>query len=320
MWGSAEIAAMATDLAEFLGGAIGLSLLLGLPLPIGLVITGAVTYGLLLLGRSGFRPLEMVIGGFVAMIGLGFVAELMIAPPDWSMFAYHAAVPSLPGDDSLQLAVGIIGATVMPHAIYLHSSLTQGRVPVLTDRDRRRVLRLSNIEVVLALSVAGLVNMAMLSMAAAAFSAGHAEVAEIETAYHTLVPLFGPAAGAAFLLALLASGVSSSMVGTLAGQSVMQDFVRFRIPLWVRRLVTMLPAVIVVWLGTDATQSLVISQIILSLTLPVPMVALLLLTGRRAVMGELVNGPLTNAVAVGCAGMVLALNALLLLQAVGYDF
>ena len=185
------------------------------------------------------------------------------------------------------LAVGIIGATVMPHAIYLHSSLTQGRMPVRTDAERRRIIGYSNREVLIALGVAGLVNMAMLAMAASVFHQGHADVAAIETAYHTLMPLLGVGAAAVFMASLLASGLSSSVVGTMAGQTIMQDFVGFRIPLWVRRLVTMVPAVVVVAIGVDPTQALVLSQVVLSLVLPVPMIALLVLSGRRDVMGAL---------------------------------
>ena len=235
MWVVSEIAAMATDLAESLGAAIGLSLLFGLPLLAGLLITFVATYAMLLLQGGGFRPIELVISVFIGAIGLCYLIELLIAPPDWGAFAFHSVVPLLAGPDSVTLAVGIIGATVMPHAIYLHSSLTQGRMPAANDADRRRILGYSNREVLLALGVAGLVNMAMLAMAARVFHEGHADVATIETAYHTLVPLLGIGAGAVFMVSLLASGFSSSVVGTMAGQVIMQDFVGFRIPLWLRR-------------------------------------------------------------------------------------
>ena len=314
MWVTSEIAAMATDLAETLGAAIGLSLLFGLNLTVGLLITFAITLGILTLQGRGFRLIEVVIAGFVSVIGLCYLIQMAIAPPDWAAFAFHATVPQFDGADSVVLAVGIVGATVMPHAIYLHSSLVQGRIPTPTDRDRRRVLSYSNREVLLALGVAGLVNMAMLSVAAAVFHQGHADVAEIETAYHTLVPLLGAGAGAVFMTALLASGVSSSVVGTMAGQVIMQDFVGFRIPLWVRRIVTLIPALIVTAIGFDSTQALVISQVVLSLVLPVPMIALLLLTGRRDVMGSFVNGPVTQAAALAATVVVLALNVVLLMQ------
>ena len=319
MWIVSEIAAMATDLAEFLGGAIGLSLLLGLPLLAGMIIAGIMVYGILGLERSGFRAIELAIGSLVAVIALCYVIELFIAPIDWSETA-RAMVPILPDRAALPLAVGIIGATVMPHAIYLHSGLTQSRVVVREEVERRRLVRFSNREVVVALSLAGIVNMAMVVMAANAFHEGHSDVAEIETAYHTLVPLLGGAAAGIFLISLISSGISSATVGTLAGQLIMQGFVGFRIPIWLRRAITMLPAFIVIGLGVNATSALVISQVLLSLTLPIPMVALLLFTARRDVMGEAVNGRTTTIVACLAAVIVLTLNLVLLLQNAGLLF
>ena len=317
MWVASEIAAMATDLAEFLGAALGLSLLLGFPLLVSVLITGIATYAVLLLQHSGFRPIELVIAGFVGVIGLCYLAELVIAPPDWASLLYHSVVPQLAGAESIALAVGIIGATVMPHAIYLHSSLTQDRIPVVDERDRRQILRFSNREVVAALSLAGLVNMAMMAMAATMFHAGHPDIGELETAYHTLVPLMGLGAAGMFMLSLLASGFSSSVVGTMAGQVIMQDFVGFRIPLWVRRLVTMLPSIAVVAIGVNTTEALVLSQIVLSLVLPVPMIALLILTSRREIMGVFVNKPLTTFGAILAAVLIILLNIVLLLQTAG---
>jgi manganese transport protein len=205
----------------------------------------------------------------------------------------------------------------MPHAVYLHSSLTQARVPARDDRERRLLLRFSNREVVVALAVAGMVNMAMVMMAAAAFHLGHSEVAEIETAYHTLTPLLGAAAAGVFLVSLIVSGISSSVVGTMAGQMIMQGFVGFRIPIWVRRLVTMLPAFVVVGMGVDATRALVLSQVVLSLALPVPMIALVLFTARRDIMGRFANGRWASGAAIAGAAIVLALNVVLLLQTFG---
>src|SRR6195256_1824359 len=249
MWVVSEIAAMATDLAEFLGGAIGLSLLFHMPLFTGMVVTGIVTYGILMFEGLGFRPIELIIGGMVSLIGLCYLVEMFIAPVDWIAAATHTVVPPIADAGALLLAVGIIGATVMPHAVYLHSGLTQARTPVRDDGDRRMVLRFSNQEVVVALAFAGLVNMAMVIMASSAFHAGHGEVAEIETAYHTLTPLLGAGAAGVFLLSLIASGLSSSTVGTMAGQVIMQGFVGFRIPLRLRRLVTMAPSFAIVALG-----------------------------------------------------------------------
>jgi manganese transport protein len=319
MWIVSEIAAMATDLAEFLGGAIGLSLLFGMPLLAGMAVTGVVVYAILGLERSGFRPIEIVIGSLVAVIALCYLVELFISPVDWGEAA-RSLVPILPDSAALLLAVGIIGATVMPHAVYLHSGLTQSRAAVESEVERRLLVRFSNREVIVALSLAGLVNMAMVVMAANAFHEGHSDVAEIETAYHTLVPLLGGAAAAVFLTSLIASGISSSTVGTMAGQLIMQGFVGFRIPVWLRRAITMIPAFVVVGLGANATGALVLSQVLLSLTLPVPMVALLLFTAQRDVMGDLVNGRITTLLASVAAAIVLALNLVLLLQSVGHAF
>ncbi|MDE2284100.1 MAG: Nramp family divalent metal transporter [Hyphomicrobiales bacterium] len=317
MWMVSEIAAMATDLAEFLGGAIGLSLLFHLPLLHGMIITAIVTYGLLLIGNFGFRPIELIIAGMVSVIAFCYVLEMFIVPIDWGAAAVHTLVPQLPDGQALLLAVGIIGATVMPHAVYLHSGLTQARMPVRDDAELRKVLQFSNREVVAALSVVSLVNLAMVMMASSAFHAGHAEVAEIETAYHMLTPLLGTGAALVFLISLIVSGLSASTVGTMAGQMIMQGFVGFRIPIWVRRLVTMLPAFVVVAAGFNATNALVISQVILSITLPLPMIALLIFTGRTDIMGTFVNGLLTRIAAAIGAVVVLLLNFVLIVQAFG---
>ena len=317
MWIVSEIAAMATDLAEFLGGAIGLSLLFRIPLLPGMLVTAIVVYAILLSQRNGFRPIELIIGSLVATISLCYLIEIVIAPVDWGSAAWHSVTPQIADSDALVLAVGIIGATVMPHAVYLHSGLTQARIPARSPSDRRRIVRASNREVVVALLIAGLVNMAMVIMAAGAFHVGHSDVAEIGTAYHTLAPLLGPAAAGVFLIALLASGVSSSAVGTMAGQMIMQGFVGFTIPIWLRRLVTMVPALVVVALGVNATSALVISQVVLSIALPLPMVALLMFTRRRDIMGEFANRRRTHLTAVAATAFVLALNVFLVVETLG---
>jgi manganese transport protein len=317
MWIVSEVAAMATDLAEFLGGAIGLSLLFSMPLLAGMVVTGVVTYGILMFERSGFRALELIIGSMVGIIGLCYLIEMFIVPVDWSSAALHTVLPQIADAQALLLVVGIIGATVMPHAVYLHSGLTQARTPVHNAAERRMVLRFSNQEVIIALTIAGMVNMAMVMMASGAFHAGHPEVAEIETAYHTLTPLLGIGAAGVFLLSLIASGISSSTVGTMAGQLIMQGFVGFRIPIWVRRLVTMIPAFVVVGLGADATNALVISQVVLSIALPLPMIALLIFTRRSDIMGQFTNSRLTNIAAIVGTAVVLGLNVFLILQTIG---
>jgi len=317
MWVVSEIAAMATDLAEFLGGSIGLALLFNLPLLGGMAATAAAVFGILLFERRGFRPIELIIAGLVAVIALCYLIEIFVAPVDWGSVALHMVLPQIADNQALVLAVGIIGATVMPHAVYLHSGLTQARIPARNESEKQRLVRISNHEVIAALTVAGLVNVAMVVMASAAFHSGHPEVAEIETAYHTLIPLFGGAAAGVFLVSLLASGVSSSTVGTLAGQMIMQGFVGFRIPIWVRRLVTMLPAFVVVGLGINTTAALVISQVVLSITLPLPMIALLIFTKRPDLMGRFANRRLTQAAAAIGTVIVLTLNGLLIANAFG---
>ena len=317
LWIVSEVAAMATDLAEFLGGAIGLSLLLHIPLMLGMGVTAVLTYGILMFEGRGFRPTELIIGALVAAVALCYLVEVFIAPIDWAAAGLGSVIPRLPDAGAVTIAVGIVGATIMPHAIFLHSGLTQNRAPARNDHERRQLLRFSNIEVLIALGVAGLVNMAMVMTAAAAFHAGHSEVAEIETAYHTLTPLLGPAAAGVFLTALLASGLSSSAVGTMAGQMIMQGFVGFRIPVLVRRLVTMIPAFVVVWLGVNSTSALIISQVVLSIALPAPVVALILFTRRKDIMGAFANSRLTNVAAVLGAVVILTLNVVLLLQAFG---
>jgi manganese transport protein len=314
MWAVSEVSAMATDLAEFLGGAIGLALLFHMPLMAGMIVTAIVTYGLLLFEKAGFRPLELAIGALVGIIGLSYLAELFIAPVAWRSVFGHLFTPQLPDSDAVTIAVGIIGATVMPHALFLHSGLTQNRTIARNEGERVKLIKFSHIEVVIALTIAGLINMAMVIMASGAFHAGHPEVAEIETAYHTLAPLLGIGAAGIFLLSLIASGISSSVVGTMAGQMIMQGFVGFQIPLWLRRLITMVPSFVVVGLGVNATHALVLSQVVLSFALPVPMAALVWFTCRESVMGQYRNRLVMIVAACASAIAVLVLNAVLLLQ------
>ncbi len=319
MWIASEISAIATDIAEFIGGGLGVSLLFGVPLMTGLVVTAIVTWAVLMLQSRGFRPVELVIGGFVALIGASYVIELFVTPPHWGSIAYYSVVPHLRDAHAVTLAVGIVGATVMPHAIYLHSSLTRDRIPTDSQAERRHILSFSNWEVVAALGAAGLVNMAMLAMAASAFHKGHSDVAEIESAYRTLTPLLGAGAATVFIISLIASGFSSSVVGTMAGQTIMQDFVNFNIPLWLRRLITMVPSFVVVGIGVSTTDALVLSQVVLSLVLPAPIIALLYVSSRRDIMGSFTNSwPVIIAASV--AGLaVLILNTILLAGLFGID-
>lgn len=312
-WIQAELAAMATDLAEFLGAALGFHLLLGVPLLWGGILAALASIALLLLDRYGFRPVEAAISVLVGLIALAYVVELFLAHPDPGLV--RGFIPRFEGSDSVLLAVGILGATVMPHVIYLHSALTQQRIPVQDPALKRRLLFFNNVDVVIALSIASFVNVAMLVAAAATFhQTGRTDIADITTAYQTLTPLLGPLASAAFAVALLSSGLSSTVVGTMAGQLVMQGFVGFTIPLWVRRLVTMLPSFLVILLGLDPTRVLVISQVILSFAIPFALIPLLLFTSNRRLMGELANPPLTQALGWLIAAVIIALNLYLLVQ------
>ena len=314
MWIVSEIAAMATDLAEFLGGAIGFALLADLPLIVGMGVTAVLTWTLLLLQGRGFRPLELTIGALVGVIALAYVAQLFLVPLEWGPLFRGMFVPTIVDGQALVIAVGIIGATVMPHALFLHSGLSGERIKPATEADMRKLLRYSNIEVVIALSVAGVVNMTMVAMAAGAFHPAHAQIAEIDAAYRTLTPLFGAMAAGFFLTSLMASGISSSVVGTMAGQLIMRDFLGFVVPMWVRRLATMLPSFIVVALGLDATRALVLSQVVLSLAVPAPMAALIVFACRRETMGPLRLSRTMAVLAVVAAIIVIALNVVLVVR------
>ena len=315
LWLQAEVIAMATDLAEFLGAALGFHLLLGIGLFPAALVTGATAFAILGLQRFGFRPFEATIAAIVAFIGVCYLGELFKAKPPIGTVAHHAVVPQFAGGDSVLLAVGILGATVMPHVIYLHSALLQNRIRPETDEQARTLMRFTRIDVVLAMTIAGLINMAMLVMAASVFfKSGLVHVESLETAHKTLQPILGGGASTLFALALLASGLSSSTVGTLSGQIVMQGFIRRQIPVVVRRLVTMVPALIVVGIGVDPSRTLVISQVVLSFGIPFALVPLVLFTSRRDVMGVLVNHRATTVAAAVVATLISALNVFLLIQ------
>jgi manganese transport protein len=318
LWIQAELIAMATDLAEFLGAAVGIKLLLGIPLFPAAVITGIVTLAILGLQRYGFRPFEAVITAFVFVIGICYLAELWLAHPPLGTVAKHAVVPEFDGSESILLAVGIIGATVMPHVIYLHSALTQNRIKANTPEEQRRLYRYTRIDVVLAMTLAGLINIAMLVVAATVFF-GHGlhDVEKLEGAHKTLQPLLGGASSVLFALALTASGLSSATVGTLSGQVVMQGFLRRRIPIFVRRLVTMVPAFVVIAWGLEPSRTLVLSQVVLSFGIPFALIPLVMFTSRRDVMGALVNTRFTTAAAIVVATLISGLNVFLLAQTFG---
>jgi manganese transport protein len=316
LWIQAELIAMATDLAEFLGAALGFHLLLGVSLFPAALITAVAAFLILGLQRFGFRPLEAVIASIVAGIGICYVGELWYAHPALGQVAHHAVVPHFAGGNSVLLAVGILGATVMPHVIYLHSALLQHRIVPTDAREARRIYRFTRVDVIIAMTLAGLINVSMLAVAAAVFHGRSlpGELGDLQVAGETLKPLLGQAAGTLFALALLLSGLSSSAVGTFAGQVVMQGFLRRKVPIAVRRAVTMLPALVVIAIGADPTKTLVVSQVVLSFGIPFALIPLVRFTSDREVMGTLVNRRGTIAVATAVAGLIVALNGFLLVQ------
>ncbi|WP_037076568.1 Nramp family divalent metal transporter [Pseudonocardia spinosispora] len=312
LWVQAELIAMATDLAEFVGAAVGLNLLFGVPLfPAGL-ITAVVAFAILALEQRGYRRFELAIVALLALVFFGFLYDLLTVGTSVSGVV-SGLVPSFSGSQSVVLAAGIIGATVMPHVVYLHSALTKNRVATRNDAERREVMRYQRFDVFVGLGMAGLINLSMLAIAASLFHAGgHTEVDSIEAAHAGLGQLIGGGAALAFAIALLASGLSSSSVGTYAGQVVMQGFIRRRIPLYLRRGLTMLPALVVLGLGLPTTDSLIVSQVVLSFGIPFALVPMVLLTRRRDVMGALVNRPITTFAAWVIAALIIALNVYLI--------
>jgi manganese transport protein len=312
LWVQAELIAMATDLAEFVGAALGLNLLFHVPLRVAGPMTAVVAFAILALDQRGYRRFELAVCGLLGIIFLGFAYDLAAVHLDPSALA-SGLVPSFAGPGGPLLVAGIIGATVMPHVVYLHSALTKSRVACADDAERRELLRFQRLDVVIALGAAGLVNLAMLAVAAAmASQSGGVPLGSLTAAHAGLAQLVGGGAALAFAAALLASGLSSSSVGTYAGQVVMQGFIGRRIPLFLRRGLTMLPALLVLELGLPTTASLVISQVVLSFGIPFALVPLVVLTRRRDVMGPLVNRGLTTAAAGLVTVMIIVLNVYLL--------
>jgi manganese transport protein len=315
MWVLMEIVAMATDLAEFLGAALGLNLLFHIPLFIAGLITAVITFAILALERYGFRPVEAVITALVGVIAACYLVETILDRPAWGEIAYNALVPRFAGSESVVLATGILGATVMPHVVFLHSALTQGRIVTRDPAQLKRLFRFQCLDVTIAMSLAGLVNGAMLIMAAATFHAqGLRHVGTIEEAHRTLAPLLGAASSWVFAVSLLASGLSSTTVGTMSGQVIMQGFLHRRIPIWLRRAVTLLPAMIVIAIGLEPTRTLVLSQVVLSFGLPFALLPLIRFTASRELMGPLANRTTTTALASVVAALIIALNVFLLQQ------
>jgi manganese transport protein len=314
LWAQAEVVAIATDLAEFVGAAVALNLLFGVPPFIAGLMTAVVAFGLLALQTRGYRRFELAIAGLLGIVLLGFVYDLLQVDVDTDAFA-AGLIPGFEGTDSVLLAVGILGATVMPHVVYLHSALTQSRVRTDNDDERRELVRFQRIDVAIALGMAGIINLTMLVVAAALFNeSGLTGVDTLEGSHAGFEQLLGGGAALAFAVALLASGLSSSSVGTFAGQVVMQGFIDRRIPLFLRRFVTMVPALIVLAIGLEPTKVLVVSQVVLSFGIPFALVPMILLMSRRRVMGALVNKPATTAVACVVAALIIGLNLFLLYE------
>lgn len=307
-WIQAEIIAMATDLAEFVGAAIGFKMLLGVSLLQGAIITGIVTFLILMLQQRGQKPLEWVIGGLLLFVAGAYIAELFYSRPDMIQLGKGMLLPSLPNGNAVFLAAGVLGATIMPHVIYLHSSLTQH------GQYGNRAQRYSStkLDVAIAMTIAGFVNLAMMATAAAAFHfSGHTGIADLDAAYLTLTPLLNHTAATVFGLSLVAAGLSSTVVGTMAGQVVMQGFVHFRIPLLLRRIITMLPSFVVILMGLDPTRMLVLSQVLLSFGIALALVPLLAFTGNRALMGDMVNSAMIQGIGWCIVAVVVALNGYL---------
>jgi manganese transport protein len=318
-WLAAEAAAAATDLAEYLGTVIALNLLFGIPMIYAAIFGALDVIIILALATQGrFHIIERLFALFVSVIGFGYLYELFIVKPDPSTILYHSFIPSLGGTNAILLAVGVIGATVMPHALFVHSWLTKNKAQNKSLEERRRMRKLHLVENVALLTIAGMVNAAIMIMAAAAFHSGNPNVASISEAYKTLLPLFGVTAGVVFLITLLSSGIASSVVGTLAGQAIMEGLLGKKVNIWLRRFITrfinVIPTTIAILLGLDPLNILVYSQVILSLMIPLPMIPLVVLTRNKSLMGEFVNRKVTTLLAVVFVGIILTFNSYLLLN------
>jgi len=311
-WVVAELAAMATDLAEFLGGTLGFYLLFNIPMVYAALITAGLTFLIVYMGRYGQRIIEIIISVLVAIICAAYTMELFLAKPDWSAAGLHLLMPSLPNGEAVLIAVGMLGATVMPHVIYLHSQLVQCRNKDLTEEDKKKHLRLERIDITIAMNIAFIVNAAMVLVSAAVFYRNGIAVDSIEQAHKSLSPLLGAASGGAFGLALIASGLSSAAVGTMAGQTIMQGFVGLNINDNITRLITMAPGMLIIFLGINPIKALVLSQVTLSFVLPVAIIPMLLITARKDLMGPLVNKPATNVLGWIITAVIITLNTVLL--------
>ena len=318
-WLMAEIAALATDLAEFLGGALGFYLLFRIPMFQAALLTGVAVFAILAVEKYGFRKLEYIIIGFVGIIGISYAIEVFFAKPEWNEIFYHIAVPKI-NAKSIYVAVGMLGATVMPHVIYLHSSLVKHRLTTDDVTQKTQHFRFEVIDVLVAMNGAWFINSAMIIMSAAVFFRNGIPTQSIEQAHQTLIPLLGNFSAVAFGIALLCSGLSSSTVGTMAGQVIIEGFLNIKFSIFLRRLITMLPALIVIGIGLDPLRILILSQVVLSFALPFALIPLIYFTKNETIMGTLKNGKLTNILAIGSTIIIIALNLLLLYQTFGGEF
>ncbi len=312
LWFCAEFAAMATDLAEFLGGTLGFYLLLRIPMVYAGLLTGAVTFLIVSMEKYGQRVIEAIISVLVAVIGIAYGIELLLAKPDWSQIGLHMLMPSLPNKQAALIAVGMLGATVMPHVIYLHSQLVQCRNQDKSEEEKKKHLRMERVDIVIAMNIAFVINAAMVVVSAAVFYKNGIIVNTIEEAHKSLEPLMGALSSGAFGIALLASGLSSSAVGTMAGQTIMKGFVGLNIPINLRRLITMAPAIIIIALGINPMKALILSQVTLSFALPLTIIPMLMITRRQDLMGVFVNKPVTNILGYIITGVIVVLNMILL--------
>ena len=308
----ASIAAMATTMAEFIGGVLGFYLLFGIPLSCSVVLTAIVTFAIIYLQRYGQRTVEVIITVMVAVICAAYTIELFLAKPDWQQVALHTIVPSLPNGQAVLIAVGMLGATVMPHVIYLHSQLVQSRNHSILLEDKKQHLRMEKIDIAIAMNIAFIVNAAMVVVSASVFFSRGMIVDSIELAHKSLEPLLGALSSGSFGIALLASGFSSSSVGAMAGETIMDGFVDIKLPLNIRRIITMLPGAIIILAGVNPMKALVLSQVSLSFALPAAIIPMLIITGKRKYMNELVNKKWVNVAGVMIVAMIVLLNVVLL--------
>jgi manganese transport protein len=314
LWIQGELIIMATDLAEFIGAALGLHLLSGLAILPSALITAVASFLILELQRKGYRPLEAVIAGMVFLVVMAFGLQVFFAQPEAGPLVKGLFTPKFQGTNSILLAAGILGATVMPHAIYLHSALTQKRIVGNTQQQRKQIFKLEFIDILIAMIIAGAINASMLIVASALFNKNHLKITDLTIAHDQLGNLIGPFAAVLFGAGLLIAGLSSSSVGTMSGDVIMQGYIQKRIPIYIRRLVTMAPPLIIIILGVDPTKALILSQVILSFGISFALIPLIVFTSNQNIMGTLVNSKVVTYAAWVISALIIALNLFLLYQ------